>query len=233
MDNKEIKSRIIYEDNHLIAVNKKCGWLVQGDSTGDIPLSEGLKIYLKEKYDKPGNVFVGTIHRLDRPVSGLVIFAKTSKALSRMNELFKNNKVKKTYYALSDALPEKSSGRLDNYLLKSEMHNVTKVVKSAEVKDAKRAILDFKVVRKNAHFVLFRISPLTGRPHQIRVQLSNIGCPILADMKYGSKVLDDDTAIYLHSHTVEFLHPVTMTKMTLTAPLPETGYWNLFDYRAD
>jgi len=177
-------NRIIYEDNHLIAVCKKSGEIVQGDKTGDKPLSEEIKSYLKTKYKKPGNVFLGTIHRLDRPTSGIVLFAKTSKSLSRMNELFKNKKVQKTYYAITEDMPNKAKGVITSLLKKNQKQNKSYITKSD---GGKKSELEYELIEKLQNYFLIRVKPKTGRHHQIRVQLSSIGCKIKGDVKYGAK----------------------------------------------
>lgn len=216
---------VLYEDNHLIAVNKKPGQIVQGDKTGDEPLSEKVKTFLKEKYNKPGNVFAGVIHRIDRPVSGVVLFAKTSKALSRMNELFRTRDVKKTYWAVVKNKPPHESGTLVNYLVKNEKTNQSKTV-SADNKSALRSELDYKVIAATNSFFLLEISPTTGRHHQIRVQLSTMGCPIKGDVKYGFKRTNEDGSIHLHARKLNFEHPVTKEKIEIIAPPPNEVVWN-------
>lgn len=216
---------VLYEDNHLIAINKKPGQIVQGDKTGDEPLSEKVKTFLKEKYNKPGNVFAGVIHRIDRPVSGVLLFAKTSKALSRMNELFRTRDVKKTYWAVVKNKPPHDSGTLVNYLVKNEKTNQSKAV-SAENKSALRSELDYKVIAATNNFFLLEINPTTGRHHQIRVQLSTMGCPIKGDVKYGFKRTNEDASIHLHARKINFAHPVTKEKIEIIAPPPNEVVWN-------
>ena len=216
---------VLYEDNHLIAVNKKPGQIVQGDKTGDEPLSEKVKTFLKEKYNKPGNVFAGVIHRIDRPVSGVVLFAKTSKALSRMNELFRTRDVKKTYWAVVKNKPPHDSGTLVNYLVKNEKTNQSKAV-SAENKSALRSELAYKVLASTNSFFLLEIDPTTGRHHQIRVQLSTMGSPIKGDVKYGFKRTNEDASIHLHARKLNFEHPVTKEKVEIIAPPPNEVVWN-------
>ena len=213
---------IIYEDNHLIAINKKAGDIVQADKTGDAPLSERLKNYIKKKYNKPGNVFLGVIHRIDRPTSGVVVFAKTSKSLSRMNLLLRNNQVKKTYWAIVSKVPPKESEVLENYLIKNNKLNKSFV---SEEENAKKGILKYKLIKNTKNFFLLKITPKTGRHHQIRVQLSNIGCIIKGDLKYGAKRSNKDKSICLHAKNIEFLHPVKKQKIIINATLPNSDIW--------
>jgi len=216
---------VLYEDNHLIAINKKPGQIVQGDKTGDEPLSEKVKTFLKEKYNKPGNVFAGVIHRIDRPVSGVVLFAKTSKALTRMNELFRTRDVKKTYWAVVKNKPPYESGTLINYLIKDEKNNRSKAF-SAENKSALKAELDYKVLANTNSFFLLEVNPTTGRHHQIRVQLSTMGSPIKGDVKYGFNRGNQDGSIHLHARKINFEHPVTKEKIEIIAPPPNEVVWN-------
>jgi 23S rRNA pseudouridine1911/1915/1917 synthase len=216
-----------YEDNHLIIVNKPSGLLVQGDHTGDKTLTEYVKEYIKEKYDKPGDVFLGVVHRIDRPVSGLVIFARTSKALERMNELFRDHKIFKTYWAIVKRRPREESGRLVHWLTKNPDKNVSK---ASDVENSKglRSELDYKVLGVlNEHYLL-QINPKTGRPHQIRVQLSTIGSPIRGDLKYGYTRPNEDKSICLHARKLHFIHPVKKEPITLVAALPDYEFWNQF-----
>jgi 23S rRNA pseudouridine1911/1915/1917 synthase len=216
---------VLYEDNHLIAVNKKPGQIVQGDKTGDEPLSEKVKTFLKEKYNKPGNVFAGVIHRIDRPVSGVLLLAKTSKALTRMNELFRTRDVKKTYWAVVKNKPPHDNGTLVNYLVKNEKTNQSKAV-SADNKSALRSELDYKILAATNNFFLLEVNPTTGRHHQIRVQLSTMGCPIKGDVKYGFKRTNEDASIHLHARKINFEHPVTKEKIEIIAPPPNEVVWN-------
>jgi len=209
---------ILYEDNHLIAINKKAGDIVQGDKTGDTPLSDFVKAYIKKKYKKPGEVFLGTIHRLDRPTSGIVLYARTSKALSRMNEQFRNKEVQKTYWAVVNNAPPNTSGTLDNYLQKNEKQNKSFITKGAE---GKHAVLDYKLLKKLDNFYHLEIKPKTGRHHQIRVQLANIGCIIKGDLKYGAKSSNKDASINLLAQKLEFTHPVKKEAITIVAPCPK------------
>ena len=215
-------NRIIYEDNHLIAIFKKSGEIVQGDKTGDKPLSEEIKSYLKIKYKKPGNVFLGTIHRLDRPTSGIVLFAKTSKSLSRMNELFKNKKVQKTYYAVTEDMPNKQKGVIISLLKKNQNQNKSYITKSV---DGKKSELEYELIEKLQNYFLIRVIPKTGRHHQIRVQLSSIGCKIKGDVKYGAKRSNKDKSICLHSYSISFIHPVKNELISLNCDFPKNDIW--------
>ncbi|MBI3502784.1 MAG: RNA pseudouridine synthase [Bacteroidetes bacterium] len=218
---------ILFEDNHLIAVNKKPSEIVQGDKTGDEPLSEKVKKYLKAKYNKPGEVFLGVIHRIDRPVSGVVIFAKTSKALARMNELFRTKEVKKTYWAVVKNKPEPESGNLIHYLKKNEQKNISRAYEK-EMEGSLKAELEYKISCHSENYFLLEINPHTGRHHQIRVQLSAIGCPIKGDVKYGFKRTNEDASIHLHARKVEFIHPIKKESITITANPPDEPLWNFF-----
>lgn len=218
---------VIYEDNHIIVVNKSPGEIVQGDKTGDEPLSEKIKRYLKEKYNKPGNVFCGVVHRLDRPVGGLVIFAKTSKALARLNEMFRQGEVHKTYWALSRNLPKDPDCELKGYIKTIDKTN--KSLYSLTPKEGyKEARLRYKVIGSSDRYHLIEVELLTGRKHQIRVQLSSIGCPIKGDLKYGDKRSNPDGSISLLARHIEFVHPVSREKISLTAPLPTDNLWHAF-----
>jgi len=218
---------ILYEDNHLLIVNKPPGELVQGDKTGDRPLVEFYKEYLKTKYNKPGNVFLGVVHRLDRPVSGVLIFARTSKALERMNKEFKNRNVQKVYWAVVKKKPKKESDTLTNYLIKDTNKNVTKAF-DREVEGSQKATLHYKQLGILNDHVLLEVYPVTGRPHQIRVQLSTIGCPIRGDLKYGFNTANKDGNINLHAKRISFIHPVQKERLTVTAPLPIDPFWEQF-----
>ena len=211
---------VLYEDNHIIIVNKLPGEIVQGDKTGDEPLSEKIKQYLKEKYNKPGNVFCGVVHRIDRPVGGLVVFAKTSKALARLNEMLQKGEIKKTYWALVKGFPEKESDVLTNLLVSDGRLNKT-FVTDKETPEAKKAVLKYTTIAKGDNYSLLEINLLTGRKHQIRAQLSNIGHPIKGDLKYGSKRSNPDGSISLLARHIEFTHPVSKNLISLDAPLPE------------
>ena len=213
---------VLYEDNHLIAINKKSGDIVQSDKTGDTPLSDFVKAYIKKKYKKPGEVFLGTIHRLDRPSSGIVLYAKTSKALSRMNEQFRNKKVKKIYWAVVDKPTPNNSGTLENYLQKNQKQNKSYVTKG---ENGKHAILDYNLLKKLDNFYHLEIKPKTGRHHQIRVQLANIGCIIKGDLKYGAKRSNKNASIHLLAQKLEFTHPVKKESITIIAPAPKDSVW--------
>ena len=214
---------ILYEDNHLIAINKKAGDIVQGDKTGDTPLSDFVKAYIKKKYKKPGEVFLGTIHRLDRPTSGIVLYARTSKALSRMNEKFRNKGVKKTYWAVAENAPPNTSGTLESYLQKNQKKNKSYVTKNDV---GKHAILEYKLLKKLDNFYHLEIKPKTGRHHQIRVQLANIGCKIKGDLKYGARRSNKDASIHLLAQKLEFIHPVKKEAISITAPAPKDSVWD-------
>lgn len=217
----------IYEDNHLLIVNKPSGVLVQGDHTGDKPLVDYCKDYIKEKYNKPGDVFLGVVHRLDRPTSGAVIFARTSKALERMNKLFKNRKVYKTYWAVVKRKPRPAAGKLAHWLKKDPDRNVT-TVHDTQVDGALRAELEYKTLGKlNDHF-LVEVKPLTGRPHQIRVQLASLGCPIRGDLRYGFSKPNPDRSINLHAKGLYFEHPVKKEPIVIRAGLPEEQFWEQY-----
>lgn len=223
--------QVIYEDNHLIAVNKPAGWLVQGDRTGDTPLSEYVKFYIKQRYRKPGDVFLGQIHRVDRPVSGVVLFARTSKALSRMNSLFRDREVIKTYLTITRVRPEPIEGTLQHYLLKDRKTNTTKafVQLGRRSKLAKEAQLTYALLGALEGYYLIKIKPLTGRPHQIRAQLGEKGWPIVGDVKYGFDSRNRDGRIHLHSRKLEFLHPVRKQPVKIVAALPDEPLWNKFE----
>ena len=219
---------VVYEDNHIVVVNKTSYEIVQGDKTGDTPLSEMVKQYLKEKYNKPGNVFIGVTHRLDRPVSGLVVFAKTSKALPRLNEMFRNGEVKKTYWAIVKECPKETEGELVHYLVRNEKQNKSYAY-DKEVKNSKKAVLHYKLIGHSQNYYLLEVDLKTGRHHQIRCQLAKMGCPIKGDLKYGSPRSNPDGSICLHARTVQFVHPVSKEMIRLTAPVPEGNLWNGFE----
>lgn len=221
-----LKDRILYEDNHLIAVNKLPGDLSQGDATGDAPLPEAVKEYLKEKYNKPGKVFLGVVHRLDRPVSGVLLFARTSKALERMNRQFKEREVQKTYWALVEKAPRQEEGTLVHFLEKDRTRNIT-LASANERPGTKRAELTFRLERKFPKQSLLSVQPKTGRPHQIRVQLAAMGCPIIGDLKYGYSGSGRGGAIMLHARKLEFIHPVQKKALTIIAPPPDDVLWNV------
>ena len=218
---------IIYEDNHLIAINKRAGDIVQGDKTGDAPLSEILKTFIKERDNKPGNVFMGVIHRIDRPVSGVVVFAKTSKALSRMNAQLKEKSFHKTYWAIVQDKPKITQATRIDYLKKNESKNRSYGSRT-ETKGSKRAELDYSLIAKSDNFFLLEVLPITGRHHQIRVQLSSMGNPIKGDLKYGAKRSNKDGSISLHAKELSFEHPTQKTQITLKADAPKDELWNFF-----
>mgnify|MGYP006369690821 FL=1 len=215
---------VVYEDNHLIIVNKKSGEIVQGDKTGDRPLSEIIKDYIKKEYCKPGNVFLGVVHRLDRPVSGLVIFAKTSKALARLNEMFRIGEVHKTYWAITKNCPQQLEGELTNWLVRNEKQNKSYAY-DKEVPNSKKAILRYKVIGRSDNYALIEVHLMTGRHHQIRCQLAKMGCPIKSDLKYGAQRSNPDGSISLQAHKVEFIHPVSKKEIIVEAPIPEENLW--------
>lgn len=217
--------QILHEDNHLIIVNKRVGDLVQGDKTGDKPLSEVVKEYLKEKYKKPGEVFLGVVHRLDRPTTGIVVFAKTSKALTRMNALFSARETQKTYWAVVKNKPENASATLVHFLKRNEKNNTSRAYLK-EVPESKLARLDYTVIKELAHYFALEVQLHTGRHHQIRAQLSAIGCPIKGDLKYGAERSNPDGGIHLHARKLLFVHPVAKEPLEIIAPVPEDPIWN-------
>jgi len=219
--------QVIYEDNHLLVVNKAPGVLVQGDITGDVPLVELCKQYLGHKYQKPGPVFLGVVHRIDRPVSGIVVLARTSKALERMNALFRENRTQKTYWAITENKPPAEAGNLIHWLLKDERKNKTTAY-VRETPGALRSELSYQVIGQKGRQWLLAVKPITGRPHQIRVQLSSMGCSIKGDVKYGSPSPLNDGSIALHARMLEFTHPVKKEPMLFKAPLPESPHWQPF-----
>lgn len=219
---------ILFEDNHLLIINKRSGDLVQGDQTGDVCLLEILKDYLKKKYNKPGNVFLGLVHRLDRPTSGVVVYAKTSKALTRMSELFKNRETQKTYWAVVKNLPPKLSDELIHFLKKNPKNNTAKVY-TKEVPESKKAHLRYTLIAKSDQYQLLEVALFTGRHHQIRAQLAHIGCPIKGDLKYGFDRSNPDGGIHLHARKLSFVHPVSKDLLQLTAPCPKDSLWQHFE----
>jgi 23S rRNA pseudouridine1911/1915/1917 synthase len=216
--------QVLYEDNHIIVVNKRVGDIVQGDKTGDKPLSEVVKEFLKEKYNKPGEVFLGVVHRLDRPTTGIVLFAKTSKALTRLNELFKIRETQKIYWALVKNKPEQPQATLTHFLKRNPKNNTSKA-HIKEVPDSKKATLDYKLIKSLNNYHLLEIELHTGRHHQIRSQLSAIGSPIKGDLKYGFDRSNPDGGIHLHARKLSFIHPVSKEKIEITAPLPDEKLW--------
>lgn len=218
---------VLYEDNHIIIVNKTASEIVQGDKTGDTPLSEIIKQYLKEKYQKPGNVFIGVTHRLDRPVSGLVVFAKTSKALGRLNEMFRVGEVKKTYWAIVKNMPPEPEGELVHYLVRNEKQNKSYAYDS-EKPGSKKAILHYRLIGRSDNYCLLEVDLKTGRHHQIRCQLAKMGCPIRGDLKYGFPRSNPDGSICLHARRVRFVHPVSKELIEVVAPVPNSNLWHAF-----
>lgn len=218
---------VVYEDNHLIIVNKSSSEIVQGDKTGDKPLAEIVKEYIKQKYHKPGNVFLGVVHRLDRPVSGLVVFARTSKALARLNEMFRTKEVHKTYWAIVGNCPPTEEGELVHWLVRNEKQNKSYAY-DKEKPEAKKAILDYKLIGRSERYFLLEVDLKTGRHHQIRCQLAKMGCPIKGDLKYGSPRTNPDGSICLHARRVRFVHPVSKQEIDVTAPVPEGNLWHSF-----
>ena len=227
MNASNIESRILHEDNHLLVVNKLPSEIVQGDKTGDEPLSEKIKFYIKVKYNKPGEVFLGVVHRIDRPVCGAVIFARTSKSLTRLNELLKTGNIQKTYWAVVKNKPPRNSDRLINYIWRDEARNKS-YIRSQEDNQTQIADLIYKVIDKSTDYYLLEINLITGRHHQIRAQLSHIGCPVRGDLKYGYPRSNADGSIHLHSRIISFIHPVKLTPLLIIAPPPEDTLWNHF-----
>lgn len=215
-----MENKILYEDNHIIAINKKSGDLAQGDKTGDTPLVEHVKQYLKEKYNKPGDVFLGIPHRLDRPTSGILLFARTSKALTRLNDMFKNKDFEKTYWAVVKNMPPKQEDTLVHYLGKNQKQNKS-YASTEKTKNGLKCELTYKVIAESNHYYLLEVKPKTGRHHQIRVQLSTIGCPIKGDIKYGFERANEDKSIHLLARNISFTHPVSKEKLHITAPVPK------------
>lgn len=222
--------QVLYEDNHLIAVNKPAGWLVQGDATGDTTLADWVKVYIKNRYGKPGDVFLGVIQRIDRPVSGVVIFARTSKGLERMNKLFRDREIQKTYLAVTTERPNPLSGHLTHFLTKDKERNVAKAYDtlSNRAKGAKKSELDYELIGELGGHHLLKVNPITGRPHQIRVQLAKMGWPIRGDVKYGFKTPNQDLSIHLHCYQLQFVHPVKKEPVVITAEPPKDQVWDMF-----
>ena len=216
--------KVIYEDNHIIIVYKEAGEIVQGDKTGDEPLSEMVKEYVKEKYHKPGNVFLGVVHRLDRPVAGLVVFARTSKALSRLNDMFRKGEVHKTYWAITREAPRQPEALLEHWLVRNEKQNKSYAY-DHEVAGSKLARLSYKVIARSQNYTLLEVRLLTGRHHQIRCQLAHIGCPIRGDLKYGARRSNPDGSISLLAHHIEFVHPVSRQTLSFSSPLTADPLW--------
>jgi 23S rRNA pseudouridine1911/1915/1917 synthase len=225
------ESLILFEDNHLLVYNKQAGDIVQGDQTGDEPLSERLKLYIKEKYHKPGKVFLGVVHRIDRPVSGAVIFARTSKALTRLNAMLKDGTMQKTYWAVVRQCPPETSGHLVHYLTRNEKQNKS-YVSEKEIPLGKKAELYYTLIGQSDRYFLLEVRLVTGRHHQIRAQLAHIGCPIRGDLKYGYPRSNPDGSIHLHARCIRFDHPVRATALTVEAPPPDEKVWNLFREQA-
>ena len=219
---------VLYEDNHIIVINKRAGEIVQGDKTGDESLCDTAKQYLKEKYAKPGNVFIGLPHRLDRPVSGIVVLAKTSKALERLNRMFSEGSVKKIYWAITKQKPQKPEAELDSWILRNEKMNKS-FSYPKEVKGSKHALLRYRLIESSQNYNLIEVELKTGRHHQIRCQLSSIGCPIKGDLKYGAQRSNPDGSISLHARYIEFTHPVSKELIAITAPLPGDRLWQSFE----
>lgn len=217
--------QILHEDNHIIVVNKRVGDIVQGDKTGDKPLSEVVKEYIKDKYNKPGDVFLGVVHRLDRPTTGIVVFARTSKALTRLNELFSKREAQKTYWAVVKNRPPQNEDNLLHYLIRNEKNNTSKA-HLKEVPNSKKASLDYRIIKELNNYFALEINLHTGRHHQIRAQLSDIGCPIKGDLKYGFDRSNPDGGIHLHARKLVFIHPVKKEELTLEAPTPSDAIWN-------
>ncbi len=219
---------VIYEDNHLIVINKKPSQIVQGDKTGDETLPDMIKSYLKEKYNKPGNVFCGVVHRLDRPTSGIVVFAKTSKALSRLSEQFKSRETEKTYWAVVEDAPPKDEEKLEHYLLKNEKQNKSYIV-AVDKPGAKKASLHYKMIKSSTRYHLLEVQLFTGRHHQIRCQLAGIGCAVKGDLKYGAKRSNKDGSIHLHARKLVLTHPTTKERLLFVAPVPDDNLWKFFE----
>ena len=219
---------VLYEDNHIIVINKRAGEIVQGDKTGDESLCDTAKQYLKEKYAKPGNVFIGLPHRLDRPVSGIVVLAKTSKALERLNRMFSEGSVKKIYWAITKQKPQKPEAELDSWILRNEKMNKS-FSYPKEVKGSKHALLRYRLIESSQNYNLIEVELKTGRHHQIRCQLSSIGCPIKGDLKYGAQRSNPDGSISLHARYIEFIHPVSKEQIQITAPVPNDRLWQSFE----
>ena len=215
---------VLYEDNHIIAVNKRASEIVQGDKTGDRPLPEYVKEYIKKKYNKPGKVFLGVVHRLDRPVSGVILFARTSKALTRLNKMFREKEVRKIYWAIVKNKPKRTKNTLIHYLSKNQTRNKSQAF-IKKFNNALRSELSYEIIHSLENYHLLEISPKTGRHHQIRVQLAKIGCPIKGDVKYGFDRTNKDKSIHLHARKIDFMHPVKKELISITAPTPNDVLW--------
>ena len=224
--------QVVYEDNHIIIVFKQSGEIVQGDKTGDRPLSETVKEYIKAKYHKPGNVFLGVVHRLDRPVAGLVVFARTSKALARLNEMFRKGDIHKAYWAITKNMPKEPQATLTNWIVRNERQNKSYAY-DRELPDSKKALLSYRVIGHTDHYHLLEVHLMTGRHHQIRCQLAHIGCPIKGDLKYGAQRSNPDGSISLLSHEMTFVHPVSKETIHVVAPLPDDNLWRALAPVAD
>ena len=219
--------KVVYEDNHIIIVNKESGEIVQGDQSGDQPLSEMVKAYIKRKYNKPGNVFLGVVHRLDRPVSGLVVFARTSKALTRLNDMFRNGDIHKTYWAITRNRPPQEEETITHWITRNTQQNKS-YAHNREKPNSKKATLHYQLIGRTDNYHLIEVQLMTGRHHQIRCQLAQIGCPIKGDLKYGAQRSNPDGSISLHARRIEFTHPVTKETIIVEAPLPTLPPWNAF-----
>ena len=220
--------QVLHEDNHVIVVNKRPSDIVQGDKTGDVTMPDQIKEFLRVKYNKPGNIFCGVVHRLDRPTSGAVVFAKTSKALTRLNEQFRAKDTQKIYWAVVEKAPQSNVGHLENFLLKNEKQNKA-YVHQKEVSGSKKAILDYRVLAQSDKYTLVEVALHTGRHHQIRAQMAHIGCVIKGDLKYGAKRSNADGSIHLHARFLSFIHPTTKETIQITAPVPDDSLWKWFE----
>jgi 23S rRNA pseudouridine1911/1915/1917 synthase len=223
----ENQLQVLYEDNHIIAVNKRPGDIVQGDKTGDTPLSQFVKQYIKITANKPGEVYLGTVHRIDRPVSGIVLFAKTSKALARLNEMFQKKEITKTYWAVVKNKPPQNNGKLEHFLIKDEVRNKSKAHIN-QVKNSLPSMLEYKIISSSEKYYLLEVNPHTGRHHQIRAQLSAMGCPIKGDLKYGADRSNENASIHLHARSISFVHPVKKEIINIEAVPPNENLWNAF-----
>ncbi|MEI8201445.1 MAG: RNA pseudouridine synthase [Bacteroidota bacterium] len=225
-----IASSVLFEDNHIIIINKKPSEIVQGDKTGDTPLSEKVKLYIKEKYEKPGNVYLGVVHRIDRPVSGIVLFARTDKALTRLNNMLRDKEISKKYWAVVKNKPPAEAGNLKNYIKKNEANNKSYILQEGDkgFKEAQYAELNYRLIAQSEQYYLLEVELLTGRHHQIRAQLSEIGCPIKGDVKYGANRTNPDASIHLHARSIRFIHPVSQQEVYIVAPPPAESLWDYF-----